>query len=132
LIELTGRGPTGLPAANCQWLRASDRVRQGYKVRFFLKSLELGHAARLSSRELRLPVLALEGGKDRVVVRNSEERKTYDTYLRHELRGGRADVLFYPDGYHTLTVGTTQDTALRDIRRWIARNLPRGSPPQSR
>lgn len=121
LIESTGRGPTGSKTLNCQWLRSPDRVAEGYKLRYFKKVCELGHEARASSRSLRLPVLALEGEKDQVVAPQPKDMTAYDRYLRQELCGGKAKVIAYGDGYHTMTITPTGDAALdRTTRKALA------------
>ncbi len=121
--------PTGDEVLNCQWLHSRDRVAEGYKVRYFLQAAKLGHQARLSSRALHLPVLALEGEQDSVVAPKPGDKQAYDQYLRHELRGGRAEVIAYRHGYHTMTIpptghpalDQTASKALRDITAWLDR-----------
>lgn len=132
-LQLAGERakPTGDDTLNCQWLHSEDRVTEGYKVRYFLQAARLGHQARLSSHTLKMPVLALEGGKDGVVAPTPKDKLAYDRYLRTELSGGRAEVITYGDGYHTMTIprtgdaalDRTSDQALSDITSWLDRRV---------
>lgn len=129
LIEATGRGPTGDATLNCQWLRSEDRLRIGYKVGYFHEAAKLGHQVWQTSQKLTLPVLALEGERDNVVAPKPADKARYHRFLSERLRGGQADVLPYPDGYHTMTITPTGNPALnrttekvlRDITHWLDR-----------
>lgn len=134
--------PTGDSLLNCRWLNSKDRVAEGYKVRYFLEAAKLGHLARQSSKALAMPLLALEGSMDDVVAPKPADKVAYDFYLRHELANGRAEVITYRDGYHTMTIPPTTDKALddtsakalRDITAWLDRATESGlgSPLQPR
>ena len=105
---------------NCRWLHSDDRLRQGYKVRFLITSADMGILARHTSRTLRLPVLAMRGGKDRLAINGVDsQRSAYDGYMTHELAGGRAEQFYREEGGHMLTEGSTQQEALRAITRWL-------------
>lgn len=119
LFDLTGRLPTADDVFNARWLHSPDRLPEGYKVRFLIMAARLGHEARLSSRHLELPVLALEGARDPVVARNDRERCAYHAYLDDELAGGRATLKRYANGSHTVIVGETREQALDDITTWL-------------
>ena len=72
LIELFHGQPTGSLVLNCQWLRSSDRLGSGYKVRYLEQAAKLGHAARAAAiRDAKpvhiLPVLPYEQTPIRVL-----------------------------------------------------------------
>lgn len=122
-------GPTGDPTLNCRWMHSKDRLAEGYKVRYFLAAAKLGHRVWETSEKLTLPVLALEGEQDNVVAPKPADKWAYDQFLRYRLRGGRAEVIRYHDGYHTMTIpptgcptlDRTTVKALHDITRWLDR-----------
>lgn len=123
--------PTGDETQNCQWLNSPDRLAQGYKVRYFHEAAKLGHQARIASRTLQIPVLALEGEKDGVVAPKPKDKQAYDRFLRHELSGGNARVISYRNGFHTMTIPPTGNPALDqtsrqaqgDITKWLDRRV---------
>ena len=63
------------------------------------------------------------------------DKWAYDQFLRYRLRDGRAEVIRYHDGYHTMTIAPTGNPALdrtttkalRDIRQWLDRQTRRGA-----
>lgn len=129
LGDLAKLGPTGDPTLNCQWMHSEDRLAEGYKVRYFLEAAKLGHRVWETSEKLTLPVLALEGEQDNVVAPKPADKWAYDQFLRYHLRGGRAEVIRYHDGYHTMTIppagnpalDRTTAKALGDITHWLDR-----------
>ena len=126
LAENSHVGPVGEAVDNCRWFHSTDRVHRGYSLAFLIETVNLGHAARVSSRTLRMPVLAMEGQEDRVVTHSPAEVKEYHEYLTHELCGGHATVKVYPNGYHLITEGKSRKVAERDILSWLDGQLGRG------
>jgi len=130
IIDPEKNGPFASAEVNCRWLKSSDRVRRGYEVEFVRKAAGLGHEARLDSRTLTIPVLAMGGGSDWIVSRNKKVQKEYIAYLSREVAGGpenaggHAQSRFYPDGHHILTEGPTGQRALDDIVQWLAAHGP--------
>ncbi len=129
IMESANLGPTGDPVLNCQWMQSKDRLAEGYKVRYFLEAAKLGHRVWETSEKLTLPVLALEGEQDNVVAPKPADKWAYDQFLRYRLRGGRAEVIRYHGGYHTMTIVRTGNPALdrttakalHDITQWLDR-----------
>lgn len=123
LVNPRWNGPFEDPEVNCRWLKSKDRVRRGYQMGFLLRAAALGHDARLHSRELSLPVLVLGGGNDRISAFGTQPQAYYD-YLSGEVAGGRADFVFYREGFHILTEGSTRARALAAIVNWLDRHGP--------
>ncbi len=110
---------TGDPALNSEWAWSDNRVRAGYSLGFIIAAARLGHEARVSSRSLTLPVLALGGAKDNVVTSSKADVRAHEAYLHQELAGGRAQVVFFKDGCHTLTEAPTQRQAIAAMVGWL-------------
>lgn len=117
-------GPVGDEVDNCRWFESSDRLKKGYSLGFLIKTVELGHAARRSSHDLRVPVMAMEGLRDRVVAPVPRVRKEYHDYLTQELCGGHATVKVYPEGFHLITEGASRNQAMADVVAWMNAHLP--------
>jgi alpha-beta hydrolase superfamily lysophospholipase len=119
--------PTGSEKLNCEWKRSPDRLREGYKLRYFTIAAELGYHVRALCGKVGAPVLALAGDKDVVVAPKPANQEEYRKYLRKELCTGHAEVIDYPNGYHMMVVPKTGDPrldstsrkVLRDITNWI-------------
>ena len=124
LIELGNMPMTDDPVVDGRWKHSEDRLRQGIKVRYFIKAADMGIAARNSSPKLKMPVLAMWGGRDRQGLGGNEKlRAEYDHYMRHELAGGRATLFYREAGVHLLTEGSTQQEALDAITSWLEGQL---------
>ena len=120
LIELGNMPMTDDPVVDGRWKHSEDRLRQGIKVRYFIKAADMGIAARNSSPKLTMPVLAMWGGRDRQGLGGNEKlRAEYDHYMRHELAGGKATLFYREAGVHLLTEGSTQQEALDAISSWL-------------
>ena len=120
LIEIGNMPMTDDPLVDARWKHSSDRLRPGIKVRYFIKAADMGIAARNSSPHLKMPVLAMWGGKDRQGLGGNDKlRAEYDHYMRHELAGGKATLFFRKDGHHLLTEGSTKQEALTAIIHWL-------------
>lgn len=120
LMETSNMPMTDDPEWDCRWKHSADRLRQGIKVRYFIQAADMAIAARNSSPHLKMPILAMSGGKDRQGLGGNEKlRPEYDHYMRHELGGGRAEQFFRDDGVHLLTEGSTREAALHAITRWL-------------
>lgn len=108
-----------------RWKHSKDRLRHGIKVRYFIKAADMGIAARNSSTQLKMPVLAMWGGKDRQGLGGDEKlRAEYDHYMRHELAGGKAKLFYRDEGVHLLTEGSTKSDALAAIISWLDKQTP--------
>jgi len=127
LAESLGKDPIGNPSASCQWLRSPDRLREGYKVRYLVAAAKVGHQVRKHSREYRFPVLVLTGEKDVVIAPDEKSKKKLRAYLTEELCDGRARVISYPNGHHSMILSPTGDAntdgttgkLLRDVVAWL-------------
>jgi alpha-beta hydrolase superfamily lysophospholipase len=125
------KSPTGSERVNYQWLNSPDRLRIGYKIRYFVAAAKLGHDVRINCNEFDCPVLALAGDKDCVVAASDKAKKDYRRYLQEELCSGHAEVIMYPDGYHSMTLPETGDPrldgttrkVLTDITKWLDRRV---------
>ena len=119
--------PTGDKTLNCLWWSSPDRLTKGYKVGYLYKAAKLGHQSRLFSKTISIPVLALEGARDQVVAKGKKAKLAYDKFLRTELCDGKAKVICYRYGFHTMTLPKTGNVALdctsqkamADITRWL-------------
>jgi pimeloyl-ACP methyl ester carboxylesterase len=103
------KSPTGSKQINCSWACSSDRLRNGYKIRYFTFAAQLGYHVREMCGEIRPPVLALAGDKDVVVAPKPRYKEEYRKYLREELCAGHAEVIAYQDGHHAMVVPKTGD-----------------------
>jgi alpha-beta hydrolase superfamily lysophospholipase len=127
LAENSGKDPTGIPRVSCQWWHSSDRVREGYKMRYLVAAAKVGHQVRKHSREYQFPVLALTGEKDVVIAANEKSKKELRAYLTEELCNGRAKVISYSNGHHSMILSPTGDAntdgttgkLLRDVVAWL-------------
>ena len=104
MIEATHAKATGDGTLNSLWLHSPDRLTNGYTVRYFRAACALGHAAREAAKDSGPPVLALKGQKDGVVAYLPTQKWAYDSFLTRTLRGGKADVIRYENGYHMMTI----------------------------
>ncbi len=121
LIEVADLPMSDDPVFDCRWKHSDDRVREGIKVRYFIQAANMGIAARNSSPHLKLPVLALWGGRDRQGLGGNEKlRAEYNHYMQHELAGGRAALFYREQALHLLTEGSTKQDALTAIIGWLA------------
>lgn len=120
LMETGNMPMTDDPVCDGRWKHSKDRLRQGIKVRYFIKAADMGIAARNSSPHLEMPVLAMWGGKDRMGLGGNDKlRAEYDHYMRHELAGGKATKFYREEGIHMLTEGSTKRDALTAIVQWL-------------
>jgi poly(3-hydroxyalkanoate) synthetase len=102
-------------------------LREGYKVRYLVAAGKVGLRVREQSRGYRFPVLALEGEKDAVLGTDRKSKEVLRAYLNGELCDGRAKVISYPDGHHSMIVSPTGDAntdgttekLLRDVVEWL-------------
>ena len=118
-------GITGSTRLNNLWGWSRERVGEGYSLSFLSDAMTLGHRARLCSRSLKLPVLAMGGGKDSVITSSDQDVKDYVAYLSTELAGGQESagghthLVFFSDGFHTLTEEPTRKRALKAMIQWL-------------
>jgi acylglycerol lipase len=121
MIESDDMPLTDDPDFNCRWLHSVDRLAAGYKLRFIVKATELGYEARRYARQVEVPMFVLEGGDDRVVAANDEERRAYRAFLHDELCDGHAEVVTFERGAHLLTKGSTERAAITATGKWLDR-----------
>jgi alpha-beta hydrolase superfamily lysophospholipase len=91
-------------------------------ARFFTASVFLDRALRSASRKMRIPVLLLLAGKDRII--DNERTRRYVEHFPTEDR----EILEYPTASHTLEFEADPDPFIHDIRAWVERhslNTPR-------
>jgi alpha-beta hydrolase superfamily lysophospholipase len=131
MIEIMHSRPTGDNVLNSLWVHSPDRLTSGYTVRFFRAACALGHAARVAARDDGPPTLALKGQKDGVVAYLATQKMAYDSFLTRTLRGGKADVIRYENGYHTMTIPHSGNSVIdavsakakADIVAWLDAHL---------
>jgi len=108
------------PKWDCAWLHSEDRVSEGYKVRFLIQFAEMGLRARQNAADIGPPVLAIWGGRDRLVIGGDETRRNaFHRFMSEELAQGKAAHLYFPEGGHILTESTTQSQAINGIAHWL-------------
>lgn len=77
-----------------------------------------GRRVEARARELRVPLLILHGGADRLVPLEGSRR-----FARRVLYPDK-ELLEYPGGYHELFNDVIRERVLADVERWLARHLP--------
>jgi alpha-beta hydrolase superfamily lysophospholipase len=80
-MKLLGVGPSGDPGYNARWRASQDRVAEGYRGRYFIEASSLGHEVWRNAKNLQVPLLALEGGKDNVVAPEPADKRDMAGWL---------------------------------------------------
>jgi alpha-beta hydrolase superfamily lysophospholipase len=115
--------PTGDLEHDGRWLRSPDRLRRGYTLKFFAEAIKLGHAAHASLPYVGVPLLALEGGQDRVNTSGGFlKREDYTAFMRDEVGRPPNEYRAYPHEGHTVFIGPEGTQAFGDMFRWIERH----------
>jgi len=103
-----------------RWMHSEDRLREGYLVRFLICAANMGIRARQAARTMRLPVLAMWGGADRLCLGGKASLKgAYDRFMRDELAPGYNTPCYWPEGGHLLIEGSTKDAAVQCVLEWM-------------
>ncbi len=123
LAEINDTKPMNDPVKDGVWLRSPDRLRCGYTLRFFSECVKLGQAANAALEGRTVPLLALEGGKDRVVTNGDQvARPLYTDFMKNRVGRTPNEYRRYPTEGHTVFVGGEGERALSDILAWLDRH----------
>jgi alpha-beta hydrolase superfamily lysophospholipase len=85
-------------------------------ARFFVASVFLDRALRSAPASVRVPVLLLLAGRDRIID-NEQTRRYVDQFVTED-----KEIVSYPEAGHTLEFEADPEPMIRDIRDWLDRH----------
>jgi alpha-beta hydrolase superfamily lysophospholipase len=104
-----------------QFIRDDPLSLRRATARFFVASVFLDRALRSAPPQVRVPVLLMLAGKDRIID-NERTRQYVDQFATED-----KVILSYPEAAHTLEFEADPEPMIRDIRDWLdghSRTLP--------
>jgi alpha-beta hydrolase superfamily lysophospholipase len=101
-----------------QFIRDDPLSLHKATARFLIESLRLDGYLRLNRKAIRLPVLLMLAGQDRIV--NNDRVRHYV----ERLPSTDKEVIEYPEAHHTLEFEPSPDRFIDDLIRWMERHLP--------
>jgi alpha-beta hydrolase superfamily lysophospholipase len=106
-----------------QFIRDDRRSLRFATARFFAASVFLDRDLRAMPPQVRVPVLLLLAGKDRVID-NQRTRRYVEQFATPD-----TEILEYPEAAHTLEFEAEPDRFIDDIRAWLDRRCPVAQVP---
>lgn len=108
-------------AARQQFIRDDPLSLRQATARFLIESVRLDGYLRLIRKSIRVPVLLMLAGQDRI-VHNGRVRRYVE-----RLPSTDKQIIEYPDAHHTLEFEPSPDFFIADLVRWIEQRLPSGA-----
>lgn len=103
-----------------EFLRTDPLSLHRATARFLIESVRLDGYLRFAARSVRVPVLLMLAGRDRIID-NAQTRRFLD-----RLPAVDKEVIEYPDAHHTLEFEPDPERFVSDLRGWLEK---RTSPP---
>ena len=104
-----------------QFIRDDSLSLRQATARLLLESVRLDGYLRFAPRYVRVPILLLLAGKDRI-IHNAPTRRYVSRFAAHD-----QEVIEYAGAHHTLEFEPEPDHFLADLKRWLGR-IARDSP----
>jgi alpha-beta hydrolase superfamily lysophospholipase len=101
-----------------QFIRDDPYSLRQATARFFAASVFLDRALRSAPSKVRIPVLLLLAGKDRIID-NDLTRRYVERFATDD-----KEILEYPGASHTLEFEADPNSFIQDIRAWLDRHSP--------
>lgn len=101
-----------------QYIRDDPLSLRQATARFLIESVRLDGYLRLVRRSIRVPVLLMLAGHDRI-VHNDRVRRFVE-----QLPSTDREVIEYPEAHHTLEFEPSPDFFINDLIRWLDRRSP--------
>jgi alpha-beta hydrolase superfamily lysophospholipase len=99
-----------------QFLRTDTLSLHLATARFLMKSLALDLYLRDAPRRIKIPVLLMLAGRDRII----DNRPTRDLIERF---AGPKEVIEYPEAHHTLEFSPDPERHITDLLKWLQRQM---------